>query len=69
MDQIFDMWHTPDHRYFNFLGSDRGEYIIRHDTETSSWELTYAFPDKIRRGVACSHFQSSFVQGVWQMKK
>ena len=35
------MWLAPDHRYFKFLGSDNGVYIIRHDTSGCFWELTF----------------------------
>ena len=40
VDKILDMWLAPDHRYFNFLGSDGGEYIIRNDPHRHFWELT-----------------------------
>ncbi len=38
---ILDMWLAPDHRYFKFLGSDDGEYIIRYDEKKCIWELTF----------------------------
>lgn len=41
VSQILDMWLAPDHRYFKFTGSDQNLYIIRQDTLTSVWELTY----------------------------
>lgn len=41
VNEILDMWLAPDHRYFKFIGSDDGTYIIRHDTEKSLWELTF----------------------------
>ena len=41
VDKILDMWLAPDHRYFKFLGSDKGIYIIRHDEEKAAWELTF----------------------------
>jgi len=41
VDKILDMWLAPDHRYFKFLGSDEGTYIIRYDTEGCFWELTF----------------------------
>jgi hypothetical protein len=31
----------PDHRYFKIQGDDEGIYIIRHDTTTWVWELTF----------------------------
>lgn len=41
VNKILDMWLAPDHRYFKFLGSDEGVYIIRHDIEGYFWELTF----------------------------
>ncbi len=41
VDKILDMWLAPDHRYFKFLGSDSGVYIIRHATQQQLWELTF----------------------------
>lgn len=41
VNKILDMWLAPDHRYFKFLGSDDGVYIIRHDTGGCFWELTF----------------------------
>jgi hypothetical protein len=38
---IIDRWLAPDHRYFKCLGNDNGIYIIRHDIETWTWELTF----------------------------
>ena len=39
--EILDRWLAPDHRYFKILGDDNAVYIIRHDSTTWSWELTY----------------------------
>ena len=39
--KILDCWLAPDHRYFKILGDDGALYIIRHDSTTWSWELTY----------------------------
>jgi hypothetical protein len=39
--KLLDCWLDPDHRYFKILGDDDGIYIIRHDTNTWVWELTY----------------------------
>jgi hypothetical protein len=49
--QVLDRWLDPDHRYFKLLGDDEGIYIIRHDMETRSWELTYfqEEPDRPRQ--------------------
>ena len=39
--EILDRWISPDHRYFKVLGGDEAIYIIRQDTTTTHWELTY----------------------------
>ena len=39
--EILDRWISPDHRYFKVLGGDEAIYIIRQDTATTHWELTY----------------------------
>ena len=41
VEQIVDQWLDPDHRYFKFIGDDRATYIIRQDTDSLDWELTY----------------------------
>lgn len=38
---VLDRWLAPAHRYFKLLGDDEAVYIIRHDTRTGEWELTY----------------------------
>jgi hypothetical protein len=38
---VIDRWLAPDHRYFKLLGDDGGLYILRHDTITLCWELTW----------------------------
>ena len=38
---IEDQWVGPDHRYFKVLGDDDAVYIIRQDTVSQNWELTY----------------------------
>ncbi len=38
---ILDRWLSPGHRYFKFLGDDDALYIIRHDTETHEWAMTF----------------------------
>ncbi len=44
--EIMDRRLSPDHRYFKFTGEDKGVYIIRHDTNTGCWELTfYTLPE------------------------
>lgn len=39
--EIQDRWISPDHRYFKVLGDDQAVYIIRQETASSQWELTY----------------------------
>ncbi len=39
--KVLDRWLDPAHRYFKLLGDDAAMYIIRHDTQTGDWELTY----------------------------
>lgn len=39
--EIQDQWIGPDHRYFKILGEDEAVYIIRQDTVSLDWELTY----------------------------
>ena len=37
---VLDAWVGPDHRYFKVKGDDGDVYILRHDTDADSWELT-----------------------------
>jgi hypothetical protein len=39
--KILDRWLDPEHRYFKLRGDDEGIYIIRHDMNTLTWELTF----------------------------
>ena len=39
--KVLDRWLSPDHRYFKLLGDDNSVYIVRHDIETFTWELTF----------------------------
>jgi hypothetical protein len=39
--KIQDRWISTDHRYFKVLGDDDAVYIIRQDTVSLDWELTY----------------------------
>jgi len=39
--EIVDRWLSTDHRYFKILGDDHATYIIRQDTVSDEWELTY----------------------------
>ena len=39
--EIHDQWLSPSHRYFKVLGDDNAIYILRHDSESWNWELTF----------------------------
>lgn len=39
--EVLDRWLAPGHRYFKVLGQDNATYILRHDSETYVWELTF----------------------------
>ena len=39
--EIVDRWLAPQHRYFKFKTADGSLWIIRHDTQTEQWELTF----------------------------
>ena len=38
---VEDQWIGQDHRYFKVLGDDDAVYIIRQNTVSHDWELTY----------------------------
>lgn len=38
---ILDRWLDPAHRYFKIRGDDDATYILRHDTATGHWEVTF----------------------------
>jgi len=48
--EIQDQWIGPDHRYFKVVGDDEATYIIRQDTISYDWELTYYQQEKEDRG-------------------
>ena len=37
---VQDQWLAPDHRYFKIIGDDGGLYIIRHNPQQDTWQLT-----------------------------
>jgi len=39
--KIQDQWLSPDHRYFKVLGDDSAVYILRHDSQSWNWDLTF----------------------------
>ncbi len=41
VQKILDRWLAPDHRYFKVLGNDNAVYILRHDTASWNWDLTF----------------------------
>jgi hypothetical protein len=40
VQEVLDQWLAPDHRYFKIKGDDGGLYILRHDIESTDWEIT-----------------------------
>jgi hypothetical protein len=48
VEEMFDRWLAPDHRYFKFRGDDQGIYIIRHDMTALHWELVFFQDAKLR---------------------
>jgi len=39
--EVQDQWIGMDHRYFKILCEDNATYIIRQNTISQNWELTY----------------------------
>jgi len=39
--KIQDQWIGTDHRYFKVVGDDDAVYIVRQDTVSCDWELTF----------------------------
>ena len=39
--EVTDRWLDPAYRYFKVLDRDNSLYIIRHDSGTFEWELTF----------------------------
>ena len=37
---IVDRWPAADYTYFKVSASDRASYILRHNAEPDTWELT-----------------------------
>ena len=38
---VLDRWLAPSHRYFKLQTDDGSLWIIRHDTRSDAWELTF----------------------------
>ena len=47
VQKILDRWLAPNHRYFKIQGDDDAVYILRHDSESWEWELTFFRQDDI----------------------
>jgi hypothetical protein len=39
--KIQDRWLAPNHRYFKIEGDDDAIYILRHDSNSWEWDLTF----------------------------
>lgn len=39
--EIQDRWLAPNHRYFKIEGDDDAIYILRHDSNSWEWDLTF----------------------------
>jgi hypothetical protein len=37
---VLDAWLAPEYRYFKVRGEDGDTYIVRHDEQRGTWELT-----------------------------
>jgi len=46
--EVVDRWLDPGHRYFKVVGDDGSTYILRHDSETYVWDLTFYQGEKTR---------------------
>jgi hypothetical protein len=38
--EVVDAWLAPDYRYFKLKAADGSTYLVRHDEQSNSWELT-----------------------------
>lgn len=38
--EVLDRWLAPDHRYFKVRSDDGCTYILRHQVEAGTWEIT-----------------------------
>lgn len=39
--EIQDRWLAPTHRYFKIHGDDNAIYILRHNSESWEWDITF----------------------------
>lgn len=40
VERVVDQWLAPDHRYFKVQAKSGAIYILRHDPQRHSWEMT-----------------------------
>ncbi len=52
VEKVLDRWLAPDHRYFKLLGKDKSLYILRHDTISLEWELTFYKNSNAPQGIS-----------------
>ena len=38
--EVVDAWLAPEYRYFKLRGADGDTYLVRHDEQSNTWELT-----------------------------
>lgn len=51
--KVLDRWLAPDHRYFKILGDDDATYIIRQDSSTGEWVLTFYQDEIVKSKIEC----------------
>jgi len=39
--EVMDRWLAPNHRYFKVTCKEGSLYILRHDVQSNTWELTF----------------------------
>ncbi|HEX9757469.1 MAG TPA: hypothetical protein VGB26_06665 [Nitrospiria bacterium] len=39
--EVMDRWLAPEHRYFKVICTEGSLYILRHDVQSGTWELTF----------------------------
>jgi hypothetical protein len=47
--EVVDAWLAPDYRYFKLRGADGNTYLVRHDEQSNTWELTMFRADQVGR--------------------
>jgi hypothetical protein len=46
--EVVDAWLAPDHRYFKLRDADGNTYLVRHDEQSNTWELTMFRAERVR---------------------